>query len=728
MTPGITIRDRLRVLIPNAPDSYYRAFDILPAELLQRLQAATVVITNYHAFIRRDKFDASATTKKVLGGANADPDRFKETEGEMVRRVLRAIGNKKQIAVINDEAHHCYQAAADDTKDAAEKLSGEEKREQEEANKAAYVWLSGLRAVQRKIGIRAVFDLSATPFFLGGSGYQEGTLFPWVVSDFSLIDAIESGVVKIPRVPVSDDSMTGDLPTFRDLWVRIRDELPKRGRTASDVSGDPRLPKELESALRSPVRRLSEVIRALPGGGAGDPAGLHRGLLQHHRQQDGLRLGCRLHTDRCRRPDLRPHGQPGPLLECPGWRVDGPAELVADRLSPARVRRRDGRRLQEDRRDRDRRVQGRASQAGRQSRRHYRRRHPARGDEHHRQEGEAGRADSVCRQRLDADRGLGRQHRHPHPGGARLRHAAAVRAGRRPGLRRISYDADENGMFEPEYAEVFGVPFSFIPSVGDPKPATTKPIHRVYALPERANLEISFPRVIGYRWDMPMERLMAEFAPESTLTLATDEVPTLVQLDPIVGQSIETTMDELRLFRRQQVAFSLAKRVTESYLVDAESRPKPWLFPQVLALVDRWMSEHVVLKDNAFLQMLMITAYSHAAAEKIYAAIGRGAAGEQRLLPMLRPYDPIGSTGEVDFQTTRTVYETFKSHINYLVEDSGWESKVGFVLDHMAEVESWMKNTGILRIPYTHEGNAKATTSRTSSYGFAMGTTTRSIS
>jgi type III restriction enzyme len=163
-------------------------------------------------------------------------------------------------------------------------------------------------------------------------------------------------------------------------------------------------------------------------------------------------------------------------------------------------------------------------------------------------------------------------------------------------------------------------------------------------------------------------------------------------------------MDELRLFRRQQVAFSLAKRVTESYLVDAEARPKPWLFPQVLALVDRWMSEHVVLKDNAFMQMLMITAYSHAAAEKIYAAIGRGAAGEQRLLPMVRLNDPVGSTAEVDFQTTRTVYETEKSHINYLVEDSGWESKVGFVLDHMPEVESWMKNTGILRIPYTHEG------------------------
>ena len=80
-----------------------------------------------------------------------------------------------------------------------------------------------------KIGVKAIYDLSATPFFLRGSGYPEGTLFPWVVSDFSLIDAIETGIVKVPRVPVADDSMTGEQPTYRDLWIRIREHLPKKG-------------------------------------------------------------------------------------------------------------------------------------------------------------------------------------------------------------------------------------------------------------------------------------------------------------------------------------------------------------------------------------------------------------------------------------------------------------------------------------------------------------------
>ncbi len=120
------------------------------------------------------------------------------------------------------------------------KLTGDDRKEAEQREEEARIWISGLEAVNRKIGVKTVFDLSATPFFLRGSGYSEGTLFPWVVSDFSLIDAIESGIVKVPRVPVSDDSMIGDVPTYRDLWLRIRDDLPKKGRGQDAVTGEPR--------------------------------------------------------------------------------------------------------------------------------------------------------------------------------------------------------------------------------------------------------------------------------------------------------------------------------------------------------------------------------------------------------------------------------------------------------------------------------------------------------
>ena len=106
--------------------------------------------------------------------------------------------------------------------------------------------------MKKKIGIRAIYDLSATPFFLRGSGYAEGTLFPWVVSDFSLVDAIECGIVKVPRVPVADDSMVDEIPKYRHIWPHVKDALPKKGRKSDDASGAaPELPKELQAALHS---------------------------------------------------------------------------------------------------------------------------------------------------------------------------------------------------------------------------------------------------------------------------------------------------------------------------------------------------------------------------------------------------------------------------------------------------------------------------------------------
>ncbi|MBY0261757.1 MAG: DEAD/DEAH box helicase family protein, partial [Phycisphaerales bacterium] len=228
VTPGITVRDRLRVLQPSDPESYYSKLDIVPADLRGDLQRAKVVITNYHAFQLREKVKASKLTRELLAKDGKPSPALTETPGEMVRRVCRPLGTSKQILVLNDEAHHCYRRRLDDADRAREKLAGEERAEAEERNKAAHVWLGGLTAIAAKVGVKAVHDLSATPFFLNGSGYSEGTLFPWVVSDFSLIDAIESGIVKVPRVPVDDDSMTGSAPTYRDLWLRIRDELPKK--------------------------------------------------------------------------------------------------------------------------------------------------------------------------------------------------------------------------------------------------------------------------------------------------------------------------------------------------------------------------------------------------------------------------------------------------------------------------------------------------------------------
>lgn len=247
VTPGITIRDRLRVLLPNDPHNYYRQHDLVPPDLLQELGKVKMVITNFHAFLLHERINAGKLTKEMLNpGGAASP--FTETPDQMVRRACREIGNKKNIVVINDEAHHCYRRKPEED---GEKLSGDERKEAERREEEARIWISGLEAVKAKIGVKVVYDLSATPFFLKGSGYSEGTLFPWVVSDFSLIDAIESGIVKVPRVPVADDSMVGEQPTYRDLWLRIRDQLPKKGRKTEALESEPNLPVELEGALQS---------------------------------------------------------------------------------------------------------------------------------------------------------------------------------------------------------------------------------------------------------------------------------------------------------------------------------------------------------------------------------------------------------------------------------------------------------------------------------------------
>src|SRR3990170_4880278 len=262
VTPGITIKDRLRVLLPNDPQNYYKQHDIIPPDLLPELDKAKFVITNFHAFKLRERVAAGKLTKQLLKQNNGN-NPFTETPDQMVRRVCRELGNKKNIIVINDEAHHCYRRKPEALEE--EDLKGDERREAEQREEEARIWISGIEAVKAKLGVKVVYDLSATPFFLRGSGYTEGTLFPWVVSDFSLIDAIESGIVKVPRVPISDNAMVGEQPMYRDLWLCIRENLPKKGRTTDSVSGEPNLPLELEGALRTLYIHYEQTYRLWEG-------------------------------------------------------------------------------------------------------------------------------------------------------------------------------------------------------------------------------------------------------------------------------------------------------------------------------------------------------------------------------------------------------------------------------------------------------------------------------
>ena len=202
VAPGLTIRDRLRVLKPNDPDSYYQSRELVPRDMLQDLEQARIVITNYHAFRLRETLELSKGGRALLQGRGPEIESI-ESEGQMLQRVMPELMGMRSIMAFNDEAHHCYREKPDE--DDEGKLTGDDRREAEKNSEAARLWINGLEAVNRKLGVRRVIDLSATPFFLRGSGYVEGTLFPWTMCDFSLMDAIECGIVKLPRVPVADN-------------------------------------------------------------------------------------------------------------------------------------------------------------------------------------------------------------------------------------------------------------------------------------------------------------------------------------------------------------------------------------------------------------------------------------------------------------------------------------------------------------------------------------------
>ena len=267
VTPGITIKDRLRVIQPADPDAYYNGRQLVPDDMLGDIKRAIIVITNYHAFKRRERNEVSRAGRALLQGRGQEKIDTLETEGQMLQRVMPELMGLKNINVLNDEAHHCYRERAGDT----EKLSGDEKREVEKNREAARLWITGLETAKRTMGVRAVYDLSATPFFLRGSGYVEGTLFPWTVSDFSLMDAIECGIVKLPRVPVSDNLPIGDMPVYRNLWEHIGKLMPKKGASKGGELDPLSLPTQLQTALDALYGHYEKTYKAWEEAGIGVP-------------------------------------------------------------------------------------------------------------------------------------------------------------------------------------------------------------------------------------------------------------------------------------------------------------------------------------------------------------------------------------------------------------------------------------------------------------------------
>ena len=714
VTPGITIRERLRVLKPNDPDSYYQERELVPQDMLPDLGRANIVITNYHAFMRRERMPLAKGSRTLLQG-HGPPLQTLETEGQMLRRVMPELMGMKRILAFNDEGHHCYRERPDEAGEEGD-LKGEERDEAKRNQEAARVWISGLEAVNAKLSLSRVIDLSATPFFLRGSGYAEGTLFPWTMCDFSLMDAIECGIVKLPRVPVADNVASAEVPVYRNLWEHIGKAMPRKGRRANAASLDPlALPVPLQSALEALYGHYERVFAEWRTAKIDVPpcfivvcnntatsklvydyiAGFHR------QRQDGSEELVQGRLELFRNFDEAGNAHPRPrTLLIDSEQLESGAALDAKFRDFAK-----------DEIERFRREMVERTGLGR------------RAEDFTEEEllreamntvGKAGRLGgetrcvvsvSMLTEGWDANT---------------VTHVLGVRAfgtqllceqvvGR--ALRRQSYELNEAGHFNVEYADVLGIPFDFTakPAIVKPQPPTNAV--QVQAIsPDRDASAIRFPRVAGYRVELPEERLTATFDEDSTMVLTPELVgPAETVNEGIIGEGVVLTLAHTAAMRRATVAYHLAKHLVETKWQDADGTPKLHLFGQLKRIALQWLDSHLECKGGTYPAQLLYKQLGDQACERISYGIVNQNIGSRPATVVLDPYNAVGSTAHVHFATSKETYRTDprRCHVNHVVCDSGWEAEFTRAIEAHPKVRAYVKNQGLgFTVPYRLGGEA----------------------
>jgi type III restriction enzyme len=715
VAPGITIRDRLRVLLPNDTENYYTARELIPSEYLREMQQARIVITNFHSFKLRERAEIAKGTRSLLQGRGGEPISTLETEGQMLQRVMPSLMGLKSVLVINDEAHHCYREKPPE--EGAEAASREDKQEAEENNKAARLWISGLEAVQRQLGVLRVIDLSATPFFLQGSGYAEGTLFPWTMSDFSLMDAIECGIVKLPRVPIADNRPETEQPIYRNLWAHVGKDLPK-GKRATGKQLDPEmLPTPLRGALEALYGHYEKTYDLWRQSGIQVPPC----FIVVCQNQNISKLVCDYIAGYERQNDdgtttyvpgklelFRNYDEHGQLLGRPrtllidsyqlesGEALDDSFRAVAkDEIEQFRLEMRarsgnpkDAENIADDQLLRE--VMNTVGKAGKL--------------------GESIRcvvSVSMLTEGWDTNT---------------VTHVLGVRAfgtqllceqviGR--ALRRQSYDLNEMGLFNVEYADVFGIPFNFTTKAVVAPPQPPVETIRVRAVsPERDHLEIHFPRVEGYRIELPREHLDVKFTPDSAFVLTPERTgPSEVLNSGIIGESVDLTFEHLADARRSSISMALATRLMMTQWKDVGGNPKMYLIPQLRRIVSAWLDTQLTCVGGTYPAQLLYPDIADDVCERITNAIVASQVGERPIKAVLDPYNPTGSTRQVNFTTSRPLrWETnpTRCHVNYAICDSTWEMEFCRVAEKHPAVRRWVRNQNLgLEVPYQTGGTAK---------------------
>jgi len=767
--PNVTIRNRLKELDPaNGEASLYRTRDLVPGHLMADLTKGWVLITNWHVFepqgvqvggvsakvskagvpvrVRETITIAAKTTtargrryltpteleKQAAAGLltllNEERDsqgnlkkvfvesvKYVESDTALVNRILgRVVGGKQNILVFNDEAHHAYRIRRAEPEDDEGELFGEEE-EGEAFFKEATVWVDGLDRIHRLRGINCCVDLSATPYFLGRVGQETNRTFPWVVSDFGLTDAIESGLVKIPQLAVRDTT-GAEIPGYFNIWRWI---LPKL--TPAERGGKKSNPKP-EAILKwanTPIAMLAglwEDVRREWAQVRGDP------------RPPVFIIVCK--NTKIARVVYEWLGENKPPTGIPPANIEG----FLNRNGHVSTIRVDSKVVQET-------------------------------------DTEQAKSDESAWMRLTLDtvgkldwpqdrqgrpiypegfEDLAKKLDRPlHPPGRDVRCIVSVGmltegwdsntvthiVGLRPfmsqllceqvvgrGLRRPSYEVGDDGKLTEEVAKVFGVPFEVIPFKENKSGPKLPPVkrHHVHAVPEKAQFEITYPRIEGYQQAI-RNRVTVEWSSVALLWLDPTKIPPEVEMKAGIvnnrgrpslmgpGKLESVDLNPYRSSRRfQELVFDLARDLTRDYTSQPGCEvPVHVLFPQLVKITQRYLTEQVRPIPPANILDVFLSPYYGWVIERLVEAITPDASlGEAPEIPRYESSRGPGSTAEVDFWTSRDVREVVHSHLNYVVADTRqWEQSAAYVIDTHARVEAFVKNAGLgFAIPYLDNG------------------------
>lgn len=674
VAPGLTVRNRLQVLQTGGADNYYTQFNVVPVGLMDKLRQGKVLITNWQALA----WDSEDAIKK----RHSVDKRGAKSDEAYVREVLGEMSHAQNILVINDEAHHAWRKNPEN--------KGRLSKEEKEAEQQATVWISGLDRIHNARHILTCYDFSATPFAPSGKRNDEEALFGWIVSDFGLNDGIESGLVKTPRVVVRDDGIP-DAETFRSKLYHIYADDSVKVDINRAAPEEESLPDLLIQAYTLLGKDWQALYDAWKDAGAPTPPVM---ITVANRTETAARIKYAFDHGRISVPELC---KPEYTIHIDSKTLDAAEGLVAPEANPdadsedgATVSKKDAAAILRDTVD----TVGQRGKRGEQIRNVI--------------------SVGMLSEGWDA---------------RTVTHILGLRAfssqllceqvvGR--GLRRTSYDMEDGGdMFTPEYVNIFGIPFSFLPHESDEAgtPRTTPPKTQVEALKERAEYEISWPNII--RIDREFKpKLSIDLSKIDTLELEASETRLKADMAPIIDGKTDLTLctqiDLEKLdaeLRMQSIIFKVAGQVYESMQASWQNAGTKYsLLGQVIRVVEEYLQSDIIVinpplfNTDPLRKRIMYMVNMNKIVQHLWSFIKLDQT--ERIIPIFDSSKKVRSTADMPtWFTSKPCCITSHSQISHCVYDSAWEATESYKLENNPHVLSWVKNDHLgFEIVYVFDG------------------------